>query len=398
LRILFVADDLYPGFGGQARATEGHAAALVARGHQVRAVAGGEPRPTEPPPGVELTRLPSWTLGDAQTRFAHPLFTRLAPLVEWADVVHANTPTALAAAATIVAKQKRRPVVMGIHTQLETSILHAPVLGAGLSRLLTIWYGWLFGAADRLVAPTSFAAESARGFTDKAVQVVSNGIDLSRWPEREPAPAAPGGVRRLAYVGRLSPEKRPHDLLRLMSALPDDYVLTMAGNGPLRRQIEQTIFSAGLLERVRLVGFVTEAEKRRLLYESELFVMPSPVELQSIATLEAMAAGCAVAAFGHASSAVPRLVNEAGAGIVLDPDDIPAQVAGVRALAGDGERLAAAGANARAFVRSHDVGASAQALEAIYRELLSSNEAAASARSAAKLAPAKEAAAEKARP
>ncbi|HZW99180.1 MAG TPA: hypothetical protein VFF10_03905, partial [Trueperaceae bacterium] len=63
MKILFVADDLYPGFGGQARSTEGHMAALASLGHEVRALAGAEPRPTQPAAGVTVDRLPSWRLG-----------------------------------------------------------------------------------------------------------------------------------------------------------------------------------------------------------------------------------------------------------------------------------------------------------------------------------------------
>src|SRR5699024_2157673 len=108
--------------------------------------------------------------------------------------------------------------------------------------------------------------------------------------------------------------KRPLDLLALMERLPPDVQLVIVGGGPLQERLRQEIAARQLSCRVRLAGFVSEAEKRALLANTELFVMPSPAELQSIATLEAMAAGCAVAAFGHASSAVPTLVREAQAG------------------------------------------------------------------------------------
>ena len=47
LRVAVVADDLYPGFGGQAAATEGHIEALLALGHEVRVLAGAERKPTD---------------------------------------------------------------------------------------------------------------------------------------------------------------------------------------------------------------------------------------------------------------------------------------------------------------------------------------------------------------
>lgn len=372
MRILFIADDIYPGFGGQARASEGHIAALLRRGHEVRVIGGREARPTEPPPGVLVERLPAWQLGSAQTRFAHPLFSTIAPHVSWADVIQANTPAATTAAATLIAKRRGVPVVMGVHTQLETSTLQAPLIGPPLARLLATWYRMLFGAADLLVAPTRFAAELARQFYDGRIEVVSNGLDLSAvigTAEAKPA-EAPEGTRLLSYVGRLSPEKRPLDLLAMLAELPDNVRLAIAGDGPLERAMRESIERLGLGDRVDLLGFVSEDQKRALLARTDLFVMPSPAELQSIATLEALATGTAVAAVGYGSSAVPQLVTEAGGGIVLPPGDARLQAAAVAALLEDEEALQRAKANGAAYAAGHDVAKSAERLEGLYAELL----------------------------
>ena len=369
LRILFVADDVYPGFGGQAKATEGHVAALARRGHQIRVLGGREPEPTAAPDGVEVVRLPAWRLGAAQTRFAHPLFSRIAPQVAWADVVHANTPAALTAATALVAKRQRVPVVMGVHTQLETSTLQAPLVGAPLAALLSLWYKVLFGAADLLTAPTRFAAELARQFFAGRIEVVSNGLDLSEQLVPRPTSQRRTG-KQLTYVGRLSPEKRPLDLLELLRELPDDVRLAVAGEGPLERPLTESASRLGVEGRVDLLGFISEDEKRDLLARTDLFVMPSPAELQSIATLEAMAAGAAVAAVGYESSAVPQLVRESGGGIVLEPRDPVAQAAAVAALLADRDALAEAQTNAHAYAASHDVARSAERLEKLYRELI----------------------------
>lgn len=369
MHILFVADDIYPGFGGQARATEGHIAALVRRGHQVRVLGGNEPDPSFPPSGVLVERLPAWRLGAAQTRFAHPLFSRIAPHVAWADVVHANTPAALTAAAIIVAKRRRAPVVMGVHTQLETSTLQAPLIGPPLGWLLATWYRLLFGAADLLVAPTRFAADLAKQFYEGRIEVVSNGLDLRAYLAR-PRKQKPGGERLLTYVGRLSPEKRPLDLLELLRELPEHVTLAVAGGGPLDGLMREAVERFGLRDRVELLGFVSEEQKRALLGRTDLFVMPSPAELQSIATLEAMAAGAAVAAVDYASSAVPQLVREAGGGIVLPPRQPATQAAAVTALLEDPEALGLAQANAVSYAAGHDVDKSAAALERLYGELM----------------------------
>ncbi len=380
MRILFVADDLYPGFGGQASATQGHIQALVAAGHEVRAVAGAEPSPVEPPAGVLVERLPSWQLGTSQTRFALPSFARLAKHLEWADILHANTPTALAAAAVLLANRKRVPVVLGLHTQVETTELQVPVMGRFLGLLLHVWYRILFRGADLVVAPTKFAARAARVFTPGRIEVVSNGIDLSSWPAPElptveARRASEGSERRLLYLGRLSGEKRPDALVPLLAALPPGYRLLIAGQGPLRSKLETDIAAAGITDRVELLGFVSEDRKRALMATVDLFVMTSPAELQSLATLEAMAAGLPVAAFGHGSSAVPEFIAASGAGVVVDPSDPRAQAAAIEALVADPVAYASAARRAREFAEGHDVNASAHQLTTLYSELLAATRA-----------------------
>lgn len=376
MRILFVADDLYPGFGGQASATQGHIAALLEAGHEVRAVAGAEPSPIAAPPGVLVERLPSWVLGNSQTRFAHPLFGRVAPHLEWADVMHANTPTALAAAAVIVAKRKSVPVVLGLHTQIETTELQVPMVGKFLGLLLRIWYRILFSGADLVVAPTRFAADKARAFTRSRVEAVSNGIDLGSWPEptdleeRGCRLADPDAPRRLLYLGRLSGEKGVGGLLPLIGALRQNYRLTVAGHGPLKQELKTAIEIAGLEGRVDLLGFVSEEQKRALMASSDLFVMPSPAELQSIATLEAMAAGLPVVAFGHASSAVPGFVQDSGGGVVVNPVEPRLQARVIEELLDDPAAVVTTSRAARAFAVSHDVKASAARLSGLYQELI----------------------------
>jgi glycosyltransferase involved in cell wall biosynthesis len=208
-------------------------------------------------------------------------------------------------------------------------------------------------------------------FSAGRIEVVSNGLSLSHWLTLDPRKSR-GTVRRLAYVGRLSPEKRPQDLIDLAEALPDGYRISVCGEGPLEQQMQGAITARGLADKVELLGFLSEDHKRRLLCTTELFIMPSPAELQSIATLEAMAAGCAVAAVGYDSSAVPRLVSEAAAGIVLTVADSARQAAQVVELMDDEAALATAQANARAYASTHDVATSAAHLEELYLDLLGS--------------------------
>lgn len=378
MRIAVVADDLYPGFGGQAAATEGHIEALLGLGHEVRALAGSSPTPSAPPEGVLLARLPAWQPGAKQTQLAYPSRAALEPLLEWAEVLQVNTPTPLAYVALRQARALGVPSVMGFHTQEESLTAHVGRARAVVAPALRRWYRFLYRQPDCLVAPTPFAARLARRYTDKPVHVVSNGIRLSAEPAEAERAAmrarfAAGHRYLLAYVGRLAQEKAPGRLLELMSALVPrrpDTRLVVAGSGPLREALEAESRARSLAGQVHFAGFLSEADKAALLWAADAFLMPSPTELQSIATLEAMACGCAVVAVDEPSSAVGEMVEAAACGLTYAPDRPAAAAADLVELLVDGERLDEAQRNARHFAARHDVRESGLELERLYRALL----------------------------
>lgn len=382
VRVAFVADDLYPGFGGQAAATEGHIEALLELGHEVRVLAGAERSPTKPPPGVRLDRLPVWRPGDKQTQLALPHRRKLSETLDWAEVAQVNTPTPLALLTLRLARRKGVPTAMGFHTQEESATLHfdklRPLVAAGLGS----WYGFLYRRPDCLTAPTEFAARLARRYTQKPVHVVSNGI---RPPQKDPS-----GPRRIAklrdsllsgkrfllvYLSRLSDEKRPQDLLGILSALSDlrgDVRLVVAGDGPLRRRLERRASELRLKGTVRFPGYVSGRDKHDLLTAADLFLMPSPTELQSIATLEAMARRCAVVALEAESSAVCEMVLKAGCGVCYETGRLEKAAREIDGLLDGPKRLRRLQENAERAAAAHDLRESGRRLESIYDSLLAS--------------------------
>lgn len=379
MRVAVVADDLYPGFGGQAAATEGHVEALVGLGHEVRALAGADGSPTPPPSGVELERLRAWRPGRKQTQIAIPERKKIRRLLEWADIVQINTPTPLALSTLRLAARLGVPSVMGFHTQEESAALHFGPLRPIASAALRAWYGHVYRLPDCLVAPTAFAARLTRRYTPRPVHVVSNGIRL---PEERTGGERTASLRSgllsgkrflISHVGRLSHEKHPQDLLAMMSTLArtrGDTLLAVAGAGPLRTDLERRANRLGLAGSVRFLGYVSEEEKEDLLWASDLFLMPSPTELQSIATLEAMARGCAVVAADVPTSAVGEVVRGADCGALYDPARPEAAARLISEILDRPEELRRLRENAERAAKAHDVRESGRRLVGIYESLL----------------------------
>ncbi len=366
MRIAFLADDLYPGYGGQARASEGHIEALSRLGHELRVLAGAELEPTEVPRGVEIERLPVWRLGSKQAHIALPGRDKLSALLDWAEIVQINTASPLTLVTAHFAAQRKIPLVIGFHAQEENTSLSLPYLRPVIDLFMSRFYRFVYKKATALTAPTPFAARLAKTYTDSPVHVVSNGIRLPQQSAEtnEQARDLRHNMLRtedkflLTYVGRLAHEKRPYDLLELFAELNNfrqDSVLAIAGSGPLKESLQTKARKLGIEQRVHFLGFVSEEAKQALLKATDLFLISSQAELQSIATLEAMAQACAVVAADFKSSAVVELIREAGAGFGYDPTDIKAAAILIDSLLADPKTLKQLQHQARDAAKQYDL-------------------------------------------
>jgi glycosyltransferase involved in cell wall biosynthesis len=64
----------------------------------------------------------------------------------------------------------------------------------------------------------------------------------------------PDGTRVAGYLGRLSPEKDPLAMARLIGSLPNEWHGVVVGEGHLRPVVEAGANELGVADRVRLVG------------------------------------------------------------------------------------------------------------------------------------------------
>jgi len=107
----------------------------------------------------------------------------------------------------------------------------------------------------------------------------------------------PAEARLIGVVGRLVPEKRVKDLIwaaDLLRVLHDDLRLLVIGDGPLRVQLEQYARLASDLDHIRFLG--KRSDVWRIMPHLDVLWNASENRAQSIANLEAMAAGVPVLA------------------------------------------------------------------------------------------------------
>lgn len=156
---------------------------------------------------------------------------------------------------------------------------------------------WIFRRISAIIAPTRDMADflTRRGIPAHKIHIIHNGIEIAGRQRPEHVPST--GPVRLLYLGRLSPEKDPVNLLEAMARLRKrglDVQATLAGDGPERQAVEDRCRQLGLEDFVRLPGFVADVVP--LLAQADILVNPSQTECMPNSVLEAMWAGVPVCA------------------------------------------------------------------------------------------------------
>lgn len=231
----------------------------------------------------------------------------------------------------------------------------------------------LSGRVGRYMAVSSAIAselEERFGWPGEKIEVVYNAVDLDRFGS-----TAPAGLREelggpdvpLVLTAARLDEQKGHDVLfRAATAVPEARFV-LAGEGPLRGELEAQASRLGLDGRVLFLG--RRDDIPQLLAACDVFALPSLYEGSSLAVLEAMAARRAVVSSAIGGTA--ELIADGESGLLVPPGDDEALAAALRRLLADPalrERLAGHGRERaeRDFSRE----AMGKRVESIYEELL----------------------------
>jgi len=163
--------------------------------------------------------------------------------------------------------------------------------------------------------------ESIRRFPAAVLLENAIGLDAMSVPPTHELPPVIG------TVAMLRPEKGLDDLIRAAGVLRDrnvDVTLRIAGDGPLRHELESLIDALDLRDRVELCGYVTDLDG---FYGSlTVYVQPSISESFGLATLDAFRFRRPVVATmaGH----LPVILDRGRFGILVERlGDVPAGIA-----------------------------------------------------------------------
>ncbi|WP_370327841.1 glycosyltransferase [Euzebya sp.] len=291
-----------PHAGGLERHTADLSRALRDQGHEVAVYASGDSDPelrvTPICPSATRLDFSDAARGDVSMlsdRFMDEHHAYLSLMLSLADadvdVVHDNSLHYLPVA---MARTLRAPVVKVLHTPptpwLESAIAHR----------------------DRSTVLVSVSHANAATWSTPVDAVIHNGIDLDRF-----LPGA-GGDGTAVWVGRLVPEKAPHEALR--AARLADLDLAVVGPAPDADYFAREVRPLLDDRRTWLGHLDGDAIIARLQAADVAVVTPAWDEPFGLVVTEALACGVPVA--GYARGALPEIVTP-DCGVLVPPGDLP---------------------------------------------------------------------------
>jgi phosphatidylinositol alpha-mannosyltransferase len=341
------------------------AEALLALGHEVSVLAPAEePEPGEPPlpPYVVPAgrALPVPYNGSVARLSFGPLSA--ARVRRWLrdgrfDVLHVHEPTAPSLGLLAVALSDG-PVVATVHT------------ATARSRALATMGSALQPALEKLTARIAVSAAARRVVVEHLggdAVLIPNGVSVDRFARAEPLPGWPGAGGAIGFLGRLDEPRKGLPVLlgafaRIAPARPG---LRLLVAGPGDADVVHDALPAGLLDRVEVLGRVSEDDLPRVYRSVDVYCAPNlGGESFGIVLLEAMAAGAAVVASDL--DAFRRVLDDGRSGALApvgDPGGLAATLAGALDSPSRRQRLVDAG---RATVARYDWSVVAREVVEVY--------------------------------
>ena len=336
MRILIANDQHWPMVSGVATATRALARGLAARGHEVLVIAPSQTgrRYEEMDGNYRIIRTRSVPIPFRQNlRIAIELQNEFKKILETfqPDIVHVHTQLTVGLTALRMARKLGIPVVATNHVMPENILDNLKILlplARPINHIMKEYGILLYKGAEHIVMPTQSAIDmfNLQGM-DIPFTPMSNGIDLK---EFKPGTVPKAFKQRfglpldkpiVTYLGRLDKEKHVSVLLRAMVHVRQqlDAHTLIVGQGNDMDDLRELAKNLGLQAHVTFTGLVDEKDKPMIQRCATVYVMPSPAELQSLATLEAMASGQPLVAVN--AGALPELCHDGKNGFLYDLDD-----------------------------------------------------------------------------
>jgi len=383
MKVLIATDNYYPNVNGASYFAQRLAYYLKKHYHSVLVIAPSRSRHEETfeYDGVQVHGIPSMPL--ERIRVPFPIMAAIS--VEKAikqfqpEIIHIQSHFAIGRNTVNTAKKLRIPIV-GTNHFMPENLVHYFYAPKPVEMMIKNM-GWAYSLKtlnrlDAVTSPTKIAAGLLETVgIKKPVAVISNGIDLQTFkPSNDGAYLAeryniPAGKPVLLFVGRLDKEKFLDLVIRALAKVASQIPVTLviAGVGAERNKLERLAADLNMQSNIIFTGFVPDEDLPNLYTLADCFIMAGTAELQSIATMEAMASGLPVLAVR--AMALPELVRNGENGFLFEHGNINQMAEQIVMLLGDESLRQKMDQASLQIIQSHNIDRVIEEFEALYKEV-----------------------------
>jgi glycosyltransferase involved in cell wall biosynthesis len=295
------------------------------------------------------------------------------------DVVHSHGFFGAGIDALCFSKIKSIPLVGTNHTLIESFAQFFPIgfRGPRVQKSIIKYLIWYYGLCDFVTTPSLFLIEDMKKKGLKiSGRAISNPVERYFYETTKTKDVLKKEFHfsefHVLYAGRISAEKKCEILLDAFIRFAGTHPkasLSFVGQGMLRETFEKRVAASHVSKQITFMGpFLGENKKTLydIFHASDVFVMPSTSETQSMVVIQAMASRLPVIA--ARAGGPPELIGN-DKGLLFEPDNVEELVRHLDTLYKDSTLQKTFGDNGNAFAQKYSITLIAQAWEETYREV-----------------------------
>lgn len=176
---------------------------------------------------------------------------------------------------------------------------------------------WILESADCVVVLSETWKEFYESIAQAHFIVIDNAVNVPEENQYQPK------SKTIVSFGRLGRRKGTFDILKVakrIEAIYPEYQFILYGDGEVQK-VKQEIENSDL-KNVKIGGWVSGAEKEKILSECRLHLLPSYQEGMPMAILETMAHG--IPNISSTVGGIPKIIESGANGLLIEAGDVKA--------------------------------------------------------------------------